>query len=184
MKNILLTFVITIFASLSFAQSITNINAAQRTDGSMIFDIYYDLNGPEPAYTITGEVSFNAGTSYAPFNNVTGDAGDGIAPGTGKHIIWTFGAEFPGQFSDQLIIKVIASAVTPWVCGDPLIDARDAHSYTTVKIGTQCWMAENLNIGTMVNGSSDQLNNSTIEKYCYSNNTAYCDVYGGLYQWN
>lgn len=65
-----------------------------------------------------------------------------------------------------------------------MIDIRDGQSYTTVQIGTQCWMAENLNIGTMVIGTTDQSNNSIIEKYCYDNNTANCDVYGGLYQWN
>jgi uncharacterized protein (TIGR02145 family) len=45
-------------------------------------------------------------------------------------------------------------------------------------------MAENLNIGTMINGSSNQTDNSTIEKYCYDNNTSNCDTYGGLYQWD
>jgi uncharacterized protein (TIGR02145 family) len=45
-------------------------------------------------------------------------------------------------------------------------------------------MAENLNIGTMINGSGDQTDNGTIEKYCYSDNTSNCVIYGGLYQWN
>ncbi len=69
-------------------------------------------------------------------------------------------------------------------CGDILTDTRDSKSYTTVQIGTQCWMAENLNIGTMVNGSVSQTDNSTIEKYCYDDNTTSCDTYGGLYQWD
>jgi uncharacterized protein (TIGR02145 family) len=69
-------------------------------------------------------------------------------------------------------------------CGDPLIDSRDGQSYATVQIGDQCWMAENLNVGTRINGSSNQTDNGTIEKYCYSNSEAQCDVYGGLYQWN
>ncbi len=30
-------------------------------------------------------------------------------------------------------------------------DARDGQIYKQVTIGTQCWMAENLNIGTMIN---------------------------------
>ena len=71
-----------------------------------------------------------------------------------------------------------------WACGETIIDTRDGQVYNTVEIGGQCWMAENLNIGTMINGSSNQTNNSTIEKYCYSDNTANCDVYGGLYQWD
>lgn len=56
--------------------------------------------------------------------------------------------------------------------------------YHTVQIGTQCWLKENLNIGTMILGSQNQSNNGVIEKYCYDNNTANCTAYGGLYQWN
>jgi uncharacterized protein (TIGR02145 family) len=69
-------------------------------------------------------------------------------------------------------------------CGSNLIDIRDGQSYSTVQIGTQCWMAENLNIGIMINGSNGQNNNGTIEKYCYYYNTSNCDTYGGLYQWD
>ena len=59
-----------------------------------------------------------------------------------------------------------------------------ARTYGTVIIGTQCWMAENLNIGTPISGTSSQANNGTIEKYCYDNSVPYCGVYGGLYQWD
>ena len=69
-------------------------------------------------------------------------------------------------------------------CGGQLYDVRDGQTYNTVQIGNQCWMAENLNIGTMLNGSSNQSNNGTIEKYCYDDITDYCNTYGGLYQWN
>ena len=44
-------------------------------------------------------------------------------------------------------------------------------------------MAENLNIGEMVDGANDQSNDSKIERYCYDNDTTNCDKYGGLYQW-
>ncbi|MCX6273029.1 MAG: fibrobacter succinogenes major paralogous domain-containing protein [Bacteroidetes bacterium] len=57
-------------------------------------------------------------------------------------------------------------------------------TYTTVQIGTQCWMRENLNIGSMLNGFSEQTDNGVIEKYCYDNDPAKCSVYGGLYQWD
>ena len=70
-----------------------------------------------------------------------------------------------------------------WNCGNFFIDDRDGQKYNTVQIGSQCWMKENLNIGTMINGSQNQQNNSTIEKYCYDNDTVNCDTYGGLYQW-
>ncbi len=77
-----------------------------------------------------------------------------------------------------------ASQIPTFTCGDALFDSRDGQSYATIQIGAQCWMAENLNVGTMINGSGSQTDNGTIEKYCYDDNTANCDTYGGLYQWD
>ena len=45
-------------------------------------------------------------------------------------------------------------------------------------------MAENLDIGTMINGSLDQTDNQVIEKYYYNNDPAMGEIYGGLYQWD
>ncbi|MFH0734555.1 MAG: FISUMP domain-containing protein [bacterium] len=56
-------------------------------------------------------------------------------------------------------------------------------TYNTVQIGNQCWLKENLDVGTKINGSVQQANNNTIEKYCFDNNEANCDTNGGLYQW-
>jgi uncharacterized protein (TIGR02145 family) len=69
-------------------------------------------------------------------------------------------------------------------CGDTFIDSRDGQNYNTVLIGDQCWMAENLNVGEMINGTDLMTNNGIIEKYCYDNDPANCEIYGGLYQWN
>ncbi len=71
-----------------------------------------------------------------------------------------------------------------WVCGNAIVDSRDGKHYTTVQIGTQCWMAENLNIGTMINGDGFPTDNNDIEKYCYDNNANICNTYGGLYTWD
>ncbi len=70
-------------------------------------------------------------------------------------------------------------------CGELFLDIRDGKSYPTVQIGTQCWMAENLNVGTFaVNVQyGNQTNDGTIEKWCYNDLEANCDDYGGLYQW-
>ncbi len=60
-------------------------------------------------------------------------------------------------------------------------------TYNTVQIASQCWFLENLNVGAKINsnsGTDNQTDNGIIEKYCYDNNEANCDIYGGLYQWN
>ena len=71
-----------------------------------------------------------------------------------------------------------------FTCGNPLLDSRDGTYYNTIEIGGQCWMAENLNIGTMIQGTTNSSNDGVIEKYCYSNNPGLCDTYGAFYQWN
>ncbi len=78
----------------------------------------------------------------------------------------------------------------PWSCGYAFVDSRDMQSYETVQIGLQCWMAENLNTGEMIIGSivnnqlNNQTNNGNIEKFCYDDDLANCNIYGGLYQWD
>jgi len=61
---------------------------------------------------------------------------------------------------------------------------NEGNAYKTIQIGNQNWMAENLNLGTMINGMESQTDNATIEKYCYDNDPANCDIFGGLYQWD
>jgi len=56
--------------------------------------------------------------------------------------------------------------------------------YNTIQVFSQCWLKENLNVGTMIEGIEDMTNNNIIEKYCYYDMELICNSYGGLYQWD
>jgi uncharacterized protein (TIGR02145 family) len=52
--------------------------------------------------------------------------------------------------------------------------------------GAQAWASANVNVGLFISaiGSGpQQTNNGVIEKLCYNNIEANCDIYGGLYEW-
>lgn len=79
------------------APVVSNVTASQRTDGSKIVDIYYDLyDANAELCDITFKLSANDGASYdiipSPAN-LSGDFGDDLPSGTNKHIIWNAGAE-------------------------------------------------------------------------------------------
>jgi len=61
----------------------------------------------------------------------------------------------------------------------------EGNIYGTVGIGTNCWMAENLNMGTRITGELDaQSDNDVTEKFCYDDEEDMCDEYGGIYEWD
>ena len=184
----IIAFVILIYlgipsALLSQTGSITNIQVSQRTDGSGYVDIYYNLQGAASTYYISMEASFNNGTTFSPIalTYLSGSIG-AVAPGSNRHIIWNGKGSNNNTYSAQSRIKLNVNIIG--ACGQPFIDSRDGKTYNTVQIGTQCWMAQNLNIGSSVNGIIEQTNNNIIEKYCYSDLETNCDIYGGLYEWN
>jgi uncharacterized protein (TIGR02145 family) len=55
--------------------------------------------------------------------------------------------------------------------------------YSCATIAGRSWMTQNLDYGTRVAGTNNQLQDGLVEKYCFSNLADSCTVRGGLYQW-
>jgi uncharacterized protein (TIGR02145 family) len=157
---------------------IANITASSAQSGGNITD-----NG---GFSITARgvcwsTSQNPTISNSHTTDGTGMGGftsdiTGLTTGV-KYYVRAYATNSTGTaFGNQL------SFTTFWLCGSQITYMDQ--NYNTVLIGDQCWMAENLNVGTRINGSQNMSDNGTIEKYCYDDNEAYCNEYGGLYQWD
>ncbi|MCX6173329.1 MAG: hypothetical protein NTZ27_01050 [Ignavibacteriales bacterium] len=85
-------------------------------------------------------------------------------------------------YSSAWSFTTASSGGTPCV-GTPTVN-YGSKTYHTVQIGTQCWLKENLDIGTMKLGTEEQTDNGTIEKYCFNDDPYNCALFGGLYEWN
>ncbi len=135
--------------------SVTNANEIILPEGLIFDEVNNKISGVPQSmgiYTINIEVENQFGkTDSKEFNlNVVSNCGNYLV-------------EFPGG---------------PWNSSGSM--RNHGGYYKTVLIGDQCWLADNLNFGAMIQGGAGQGVN---EKYCYDNNSMYCDVFGGLYQW-
>jgi uncharacterized protein (TIGR02145 family) len=103
-----------------------------------------------------------------------------VGPAINKNRYKDFGSQ-PNSANLGNIIVNTTTAGLPCPGMETII--YEGKSYNTVQIGTQCWFKENLDVGTMIQGTQEQTNNGVMEKYCYNNEASSCATFGGLYQW-
>lgn len=167
---ITILFTITIISGLSnraFAQKIQNVRAEQQ--GKKI-NIYYNITEAKTQQTFDVKVycSKDGGSTWGnPLYYVTGDVGKGVSGGYNKKIVWDVLKEVERLRGDDIKFQVRAKITGG---GNTITDSRDGQTYKTVKLGTQVWLAENLNYKT---GAC----------WCYDNKLSNCDIYGRLYTW-
>ena len=143
------------------------------------------LNLSGTTATLAGNTPVNGTGQWSIINGTGGNITDPSSPtstltgtaGINLTLRWTITNDC-GNSTDDIIISF------SFKCGNNLIDSRESKSYTTVQIGTQCWMAKNMNVGNRIDGTFSQTNNGSIEKYCYNNDESYCNTYGGIYLWD
>ncbi|MDD3143986.1 MAG: formylglycine-generating enzyme family protein [Candidatus Cloacimonetes bacterium] len=94
------------------APIVYNTSIAQRTDGSKLVDISYDLfdaNGD--LCEVALKLSSDGGASFDHIPdpaNLSGDIGENIVPGPGKSIVWDAGAEGLDFDGSQYILQFVA----------------------------------------------------------------------------
>lgn len=108
--------------------------------------------------------------------------------------IYTVSLTVSNSFGSDIVIK--SDYIEVFVCGVSSIEDIDNNSYSTIQIGNQCWMAENIKVTKYPNGNpiphlvgtgpwSELESNNTDDAFCYLNNNANgeADIFGALYTW-
>jgi len=89
-----------------------------------------------------------------------------------------------------LLLVACSDGVTPLssdsetsVSTGTMTDSRDGQTYKTITIGTQTWMAQNLNYAytDVPYKRGDYTSDST--SWCHNDSASYCTKYGRLYTW-
>jgi uncharacterized protein (TIGR02145 family) len=146
-------------------------------------DLSWTCTDPE-GYPLSYDIYF--GTEATPTLVISGQAETTYDPGTLEYNTEYFWKIIAHDDHSNTTEGTVWSFTTEIYQSCPGIQSvtYEGKVYNTLLIGDQCWLKENLNVGTMINGTEEMTDNSVIEKYCYDNDPANCEIYGGLYQWN
>jgi hypothetical protein len=103
-------------AAISFVMddsvSISGVRCSQRSRTTLV-DLSYDLSGTGSNYSVSVVVSADGGATFVvPATHFTGvGVTSPASPGTRRHIVWDAGADFPGEFSTRIRIKLMLGAI-------------------------------------------------------------------------
>lgn len=129
----------------------------------------------------SGSSGNNADSNSSGENSDSGPSGtSGDSAGSGSTNSGTSSANSGVGSSSSSVgpistTSVITDYLNPEKSYGDLIDERDGQLYKTITIGTQTWMAQNLNFPYDIN---------TSHSFCYGDDPANCEKYGRLYTWS
>ena len=168
---------------------IMSVTPSQAVSVSVSANNYALMPGTSVTYTATPSNGGSSPIYQWKVNNIvvgTNSNTYSYSPSNNDNILCKVTSNLSGCLSNNpatsnVINMIVYSTGTP--CSGIATVVYGGMTYNTVQIGSQCWLRENINIGTRISASINQSNNSIIEKYCYNNDPNYCNIYGGLYQW-
>ena len=110
----LLTIILTLTILTAQEGEVTNVVAEQRTDGSQIVDITYDLlpDSDFPSFTVFAFISLDEGVTFDQINaanpSFPNALGSNVLAGTNKTFYWIHEYDFPAISADNIIFKITA----------------------------------------------------------------------------
>jgi uncharacterized protein (TIGR02145 family) len=123
--------------------------------------------------SLTDKVTFSPGNS----------GGAGV-----KTITYSYTNQYSCSAEATATIQVTVPPVFTQCGLSTIRDVRTNTVYTTFLVGSgvsaRCWMAKNMDFGTMVADNLPQTDNCLSEKYCRQSDPAQCANNGALYQWD
>ena len=178
MKKPILYFVLLLSTNFLFAQGSITFPTTP-VDNNGIVDFTFDLDGGGAEYDLSVEVSFDGGTDWNDIDPsyITGDLGN-VAPANGISLQWDAMASFPGQVTNDAVLRVTARHV----CGTDFTFTYRGSDVTygtiskTYNIGgddvTLCWLDRNLGADPMPFDPAENVGTNTDTR-----------LYGDLFQW-
>ena len=150
-----------------------NIESWGYADSVPAFETYVKAVGNGDSVTLSSDSREKSSSSATSAGSVTSSS-------SSQNVILSSSEESSDSKSSSATKKASSSSASiensrtsylnPNINYGEMTDSRDGQVYKTVKIGTQVWMAQNLNY-------------KTENSYCYNDSTIYCDKYGRLYTW-
>ena len=95
--------------ALAAAPTVSDVVASQQV-GTNLVDVTYTLDDPSKASVVVSlTASTNSGATYdLACASVSGDAGIGIVTGANKHAVWNIGQDWPGSYTSNMCVCVVA----------------------------------------------------------------------------
>jgi formylglycine-generating enzyme required for sulfatase activity len=110
LRTAVFLFVLSLLPAVAAPPVVSNVRASQRL-GTHYVDIHYnvsDADGNSPL-TVYVHISADGGATWnVPVFTLAGAVGPGVTPGNDRHIVWSAGVDWPGQFNSQCRVRIVA----------------------------------------------------------------------------